>query len=63
MGKNKNVSYRTISIKNSNGDDLEVYEQNHYNDRLYTVEKVNGEENNDGGNFEHLSSAIKSTEK
>ncbi len=62
MGKNKYVSYKTLQIKNDNGDNVVIHEQNHYNEWAYTVMSVNGKEVNDGA-WDYLSSALKASEK
>jgi|688.fasta_scaffold518136_1 hypothetical protein len=62
MSKNKYVSHRKISIRNSNNDEVVIFEQNHYNEWAYTVMSVNGKEVNDGA-WDYLSSALKASEK
>ena len=62
MGKNKYVSHRKITTRNSNEDEVVIFEQNHYNEWAYTVMQVNGKEVNDGA-WDYLSSALKASEK
>ena len=62
MSKNKSVSHRKITTRNSKNDDVIISEQNHYNEWAYTVISVNGKEVNDGA-WDYLSSALKASEK
>jgi hypothetical protein len=62
MGNNKHVSYKKLHLKNDNGDNVVIHEQNHYNELGYTVMSVNGKEVNDGA-WDYLSSALKASEK
>jgi hypothetical protein len=62
MGKNKYVSHRKITTRNSNDDEVVIFEQNHYNEWAYTVMSVNDKEVNDGA-LDYLSSALKASEK
>lgn len=58
----KHVSHREITTRNSNNDEVVIFEQNHYNEWAYTVMSVNGKEVNDGA-WDYLSSALKASEK
>ena len=42
----KHVSHRKITTRNSNDDEVVIFEQNHYNEWAYTVMQVNGKEVN-----------------
>jgi len=63
MGKNRSISHKHISTKNSKGEDIKIFYFNHYNEHSYVVKEMNGIEFNKGGAWETLENAIKSTEK
>lgn len=58
----KSISHRKITTRNSNNDEVVIFEQNHYNEWAYTIISVNNKEVNDGA-WDYLSSALKASEK
>lgn len=58
----KRISHRKITTRNSNNDEVVIFEQNHYNEWAYTVISVNSKDVNDGA-WDYLSSALKASEK